>query len=113
MPRLPPPDTESEHDVSEPTPAEWAAAALKQAETAGVPVALVQIEHLRELLAERETLREGLRALADSPDAQEVVSTDGLRIGGESGAIVHNGSFAATHHEDLAAHIEKLLGGAR
>lgn len=38
------------------TPAEWAAAALKQAETAGVPVALVRIEHLRELLAERETL---------------------------------------------------------
>lgn len=34
------------------TPAEWAAAALKQAETAGVPVALVRIEHLRELLDE-------------------------------------------------------------
>lgn len=34
------------------TPAEWAEAALKQADAAGVPVALVRTEHLRALLAE-------------------------------------------------------------
>lgn len=46
------------------TPAEWAAAALKQADTAGTRVALVQTEHLRELLAERERTL-GLLAAAD------------------------------------------------
>lgn len=39
--------------VADLTPAEWAAAALKQADTARMRVALVQTEHLRELLAER------------------------------------------------------------
>lgn len=56
--------------VADLTPAEWAAAALKQAETAGVPVALVQIEHLRALLDELEQHR--LRETADREAAQSV-----------------------------------------
>jgi len=39
--------------VADLTPAQWAAAALQQADTAGMRVALVQTEHLRALLAER------------------------------------------------------------
>lgn len=50
--------------VADLTPAEWAAAALKQADTAKMRVALVQTEHLRELLAERDRMT-GLLAAAD------------------------------------------------
>lgn len=64
------------------------------------------------LLAEVQRLRQGLTDLAESPDGQEVISADGLRIGGESGGIVHNGSFTAVHEEDLADAIERLLNAA-
>ena len=63
------------------------------------------------MVAEIRRLRAGLRELAECRDGQEVVCTDGLRIGGESGAIVHNGSFNAVHIEDLGDAIERLLNG--
>lgn len=97
------------------TPSEWVEAAVKQADAARMRVAIVEVEHLRALLSEREALRAGLGELLEMPGGQEVVSTDGLRIGGESGGIVHNGSFDAVHVEDLAARVEALLaiGGGR
>lgn len=45
------------------TPTGWAAAALEQSETAGVPVALVRTEHLRALLADRDTFHRALDGL--------------------------------------------------
>lgn len=52
------------------TPAEWAAADLKQADAAGVPVALVKTEHLRAILADLERYR--LAETADRAAAQQV-----------------------------------------
>jgi ATP phosphoribosyltransferase regulatory subunit HisZ len=50
------------------TPAEWAAAALKQADTARVRIALVQIEHLRALLADLDTFHRAMDALVTHID---------------------------------------------
>jgi len=51
------------------TPAQWAAAALKQSDAAGVPVALVKTEHLRALLAERDQLLQRVNPAAwTAPD---------------------------------------------
>lgn len=50
------------------TAAEWAEAVLKQSDAAGVRVTLIESQHLRELLAERETLRTDLLAAASQRD---------------------------------------------
>lgn len=72
------------------TPAEWAAAALKQAETAGVPVALVRIEHLRALLDEREVLTAAVAPLDHLELIADILGREGKR------------TVAETIHRDLA-----------
>lgn len=56
--------------VADLTAAEWAAAALKQADTAGMRVALIETRHLRALLAELGQYR--LIETADREAAQRV-----------------------------------------
>lgn len=50
------------------TPAEWATAALKQADTARMRIALVQTEHLRSLLANLDTFHRAMDALVTHID---------------------------------------------
>jgi hypothetical protein len=50
------------------SPAEWATAALKQADTARMRIAIVQCEHLRALLANLDDFHRALDALVTHVD---------------------------------------------
>jgi hypothetical protein len=93
------------------TPAEWVEAAVKQAEAAGVRVAIIQVEHLRALLAEREQLIADLLEI-DSQRAQ-AVTLIARGIDDDPCEVDHNG-LCQTHWLSPApcrnAEARRLLG---
>lgn len=62
-----------------------------------------------ELEAENRRLLEGLQALAKTPDGQEVIPVDDLRVSGDGSHVVHGPAFIAVHEEDLILRVKQLI----